>query len=202
MDLPSQIYGIDFSGALEAGKWIWISRVSLSGGNRTLDCCCRGDKLPGSGLLRSQCLPAIAQLIAKHGSEAAFGFDFPFGLPSKILGDRTWDGLVRSFATEFSNCDLFRSQCRELGKGRELKRLTDKKTRAPHATYNLRLYRQTYFGIRDIIGPLLLGRGAWFAPMEKQTTGRPCVLEICPASTLKDHHLYYSGSAESGPMRP
>jgi hypothetical protein len=82
--------------------------------------------------------------------------------------------------------------CRQKANGREVKRRTDRETQTPFSAYNFRLYRQTYFGIRDVIGTLLKEGSAWFAPMEKRSQDKPCVIEICPASTLKRHGLYRS----------
>jgi hypothetical protein len=113
-----------------------------------------------------------------------------------VLGGAGWDPFVRSFATRFTDCESFRTLCRRRADGRELKRRTDRETQTPFSAYNLRLYRQTYFGIRDVIGPLLQSGSAWFAPMEDRRAGKPCVAEICPASTLKRHGLYrpYKGT--------
>ena len=185
------IYGIDFSGAeKDAGRLIWICRLSLIGGAPLVESCVRAEELPGSGARRSLCLPALCRFIAEHNSRAIFGLDFPFSLPRPVLSEAGWHPLVTSFAATFTDCDSFRMSCQQKANGRELKRRTDRETQTPFSAYNLRLYRQTYFGIRDVIGPLLQDGSAWFAPMEKRLPEKPCVVEICPASTLKRHGLY------------
>jgi hypothetical protein len=199
MDATQLLYGIDFSGAeKDAGRLIWICRVSLIGDAPRVESCVRAEQLPGSGARRTLCLPALCRFIASHDSRAIFGLDFPFSLPRKVLGETTWEPLVRSFAATFADCESFRVWCRQRAGGRELKRRTDREAQTPFSAYNLRLYRQTYFGIRDVIGPLLQSRSAWFAPMEKPVPGKPCVVEICPASTLKRHGLYrpYKGTLQ------
>lgn len=132
----------------------------------------------------------MRRLIAQHDSRAVFGLDFPFSLPRAVIEEDGWHAFVNSFDINFADCDSFRRRCRETAAGRELKRQTDVETLTPFSPYNLRLYRQTYFGIRDVISPLLRTGSAWFAPMEKRLHGKPCVVEICPASTLKHHGLY------------
>lgn len=197
MNAIQLIYGVDFSGAEKnAGRLIWMCRVSLIGATPLVESCVRAEELPGSGVRRASCLPALCRFIAEHDSRAIFGLDFPFGLPRAVLKEADWDQFVRSFGTAFADCDSFRTLCRQTANGRELKRRTDIETQTPFSAYNLRLYRQTYFGIRDVIGPLLQADSAWFAPMDKRSPAKPCVVEICPASTLKRHGLYrpYKGA--------
>jgi hypothetical protein len=174
MHATQVIYGIDFSGAeKDAGHLIWICRLSLAGDAPLVEDCVRAELLPNSGTRRTLCLPALCRFIAEHSSRAIFGLDFPFSLPRVVLGDAGWDPFVRSFAATFPDCESFRTLCRQKANGRELKRRTDRETRTPFSAYNLRLYRQTYFGIRDVIGTLLQTGSAWFAPMEKRSPDKP-----------------------------
>ncbi|MCG7851722.1 MAG: hypothetical protein MIO92_04295, partial [Methanosarcinaceae archaeon] len=71
-------------------------------------------------------------------------------------------------------------------------------SKAPFCAYNLWLFKQTYFGIRDVLHPLVQGRLACILPMQSCEKGRPWVLEICPASTLKHEGIYipYKGKTE------
>jgi hypothetical protein len=196
MNAIQVIYGVDFSGAEKsAGRLIWICRVSV-GDTPLVESCVPAAELPGSGARRTLCLSALCRFIAEHDSQAIFGLDFPFGLPRPVLKEVGWDQFVRSFGATFADCDSFRELCKQTANGRELKRRTDIETETPFSAYNLRLYRQTYFGIRDVISPLLRSASAWFAPMEKLIPDKPCVVEICPASTLKRHGLYrpYKGA--------
>ena len=113
------------------------------------------------------------------------GLDFPFGLPSVLLNGGTWTEFVASFPSCFPTHELFRSWCRERAGGRELKRVTDKVANTPFAAYNLRLYRQTYFGIARILAPLCGSGRAVAPPMQCLRSDVPWLLEVCPASTLK-----------------
>jgi hypothetical protein len=197
MNATQSIYGIDFSGAEKnAGRLVWICRVAINGDTPLVESCIRGQELPGSGPRRTACLAALCRFVAEHDSRAIFGLDFPFGLPRAVIDEAPWDAFVRSFGVRFADCDSFRMHCQQKASGRELKRRTDVETQTPFSPYNLRLYRQTYFGISDVISPLLRAGSAWFAPMEERLPGKPCVVEICPASTLKRHGLYrpYKGA--------
>jgi hypothetical protein len=62
----------------------------------------------------------------------------------------------------------------------------------------LRLYKQTYHGINGVLRPLLIPGGAWIAPMQDAIPGRPVILEICPASTLKNLGLPSQGYKGKG----
>lgn len=76
---------------------------------------------------------------------------------------------------------------------RRPKRVTDREAQTPFSPYNLRLYRQTYYGIRDVLHPLVRDRLACVLPMQSPLPGRPWILEVCPASTLKQEGLYLYG---------
>jgi hypothetical protein len=59
-------------------------------------------------------------------------------------------------------------------------------------------YKQAYYGISEILNPLVRGNHVCVLPMEKPITGKAWILEICPASTLKSLGLYipYMGPGE------
>ncbi|MGH6933553.1 MAG: hypothetical protein ACREEE_14095 [Dongiaceae bacterium] len=93
------------------------------------------------------------------------------------------------------------SDCRHLGNGRELKRACDREARVPFAAYNLRIYRQTFHGIRDFLAPLVRDHGVRVLPMERPAPNRPWLVETCPASTLKSIDLYPSYKGVGGAQR-
>jgi hypothetical protein len=200
-----RIYGVDFSGAKDAGRRIWIARGVSQGDSLRIDACYRTDALPGSGRKRAECLVALRDFTAGQKA-SAFGFDFPFGLPRPLVeGKRGWEDFVLSFPDDYPNPDAFRGLCREAAGGRELKRITDVESKTPFSPYNLRLYRQTYFGIRDVLYPLVQDQLACVLPMQADVDrasdacpDRPWILEICPASTLKREGLYrpYKGRSD------
>ncbi len=183
--------GIDFSGAASAGKTIWLATGVEKGRFLKILDCRRAENLPGSGPDRAICLQALKVHLARQG-EALIGLDFPFGLPQTLVKAKDWESFVLDFPFLYSSPERFRQSCYELAGGKEYKRDADKACRAPFSPYNLRLYKQTYYGIRDILYPLVKSKQAFVWPMQPAVKARPGLIEICPASTLKKQNLYYS----------
>ena len=129
----------------------------------------------------------------------AFGIDFPFGLPQSLVKEEGWEDFVLSFPRNYPSTEAFRKILRSSSGGYELKRVTDKECQTPFSPYNLRLYRQTYFGICKILSPLIRDHLVCVLPMQKALPDKTWLLEVCPASTLKQAHLYfpYKGSSRS-----
>ena len=188
---PHRVCGVDFSGAQDAGKKIWIALGLIEGKVLRIEDCRQAAELPGSGGDIDRSLSALRVFIAAS-SDCAFGLDFPFGLPLRLIGQDTWEGFVRSFPGLYSSADEFREACRRATGKREIRRLTDEESRTPFSPYNLRLYKQTYFGIRDVLAPLIRSEQACVLPMQPARVGMAWVLEICPASTLKRRRLSLS----------
>jgi fructoselysine-6-P-deglycase FrlB-like protein len=188
-ELRREVYGIDFSGATDAGKRIWIARGTVECGVLRILECSRAESIEGFGRDRDQCLAALRVLIARR-PHAVFGLDFPFGLPRKLVPEKSWQQFVLSFPKQYRSPDAFRQHCLDAAGGKELRRVTDREASAPFSAYNLRLYRQTYFGIRDLLSPLVRDGLATVLPMQDAQPRGPWILEICPASTLKNRKLY------------
>jgi hypothetical protein len=180
------IYGIDFSGALDAGRKIWISLGVIRGGILEIRKCCRCLSLPDSGKRLDDCLAALVTFITNHRN-TIFGLDFPFNIPQSIAGHfgfETWIELIFSFPQKFSSPHEFRHNCKQVFGKCEAKRTTDRESRTPFSPYNLRLFKQTYFGIRCVLFPLLENASACVIPMQEIIDDKPLILEICPRSTL------------------
>ncbi len=192
------IIGIDFSGGVNAGRKIWIAEGRVESGALLIEACLRGEALPGSSRQRAECLAALRAYIRSTG-EALVGVDFPLGLPHALMNGRTWLQFIQTFADRFATPQQFRQACQHAAHGRELKRRTDIETKTPFSPYNLRLYRQTYHGLRDIIAPLVCERAVRVLPMQTGRSGLPRLIEVCPASTLKRMNWYssYKGRAIS-----
>ena len=193
------VYGVDFSGARDAGRRIWVARGSVEHEGLRILSCRRGDELPGSASERDVCLAAVGERIRDSGL-STWGLDFPFGLPARLVEEESWTSFVLAFPGRYESADALREACREAAGGRELKRLTDQEARAPFAAYNLRLFRQTYYGIRDLLFPLVRNDAARVLPMQETARYKPWLLEICPACTLKEAGLYeepYKGREEA-----
>ena len=86
MHPPQHIYGIDFSGAKDAGKKIWLAEGVVRGDSLLIEDCFRARDLQDSGNELDICLPALKDFM-KENQDAAFGLDFPFGLPEVLERD-------------------------------------------------------------------------------------------------------------------
>lgn len=199
VSFPKTILGIDFSGAGSAGRKIWISEGRLeTDGTCRIGRCIRAADLPGGGRDRDRALSALVRYIVSH-SDAVAGLDFPFSLPAQLLAGESWETFIRAFPGRYPSADRFRLQCQEATGGKELKRRTDTDTKTPFSPYNIRLYRQTYHGLRDVLHPLVAGDHARILPMQEVAPGKATILEICPASTLQRSGMYlpYKGKGVS-----
>ncbi len=188
---PNCIYGVDFSGAKYAGRKIWLAAGRVERRVLRIEECLRADALPGSAAHRDRCLRALRNFIVKQKG-CAIGLDFPFGLPAKLVKQRSWEKFVRAFANRYPTAERFKQGCLDAAGSPELRRVTDTESQTPFSPYNLRLYRQTYFGIRYLLKPLVERRLASVLPMQDALPDRPWLLEVCPASTLKQEGLYLS----------
>lgn len=201
MEKARKIFGIDFSGAQDAGKKIWITSGLSFGDGLVVEDCLRARDLPNSGSRTEACLPALVDLV-KANQNAVFGFDFPFGLARPLIKEKTWAEWLLTFSSRFKNPDDFKKKCLSCAEGQELKRYTDKEAHTPFSPYNLRLYKQTYHGISGILAPLVKDNRACVLPFHTPADGKPLIIEICPASTLKAHGLYETYKFRSKEDRP
>ncbi len=192
----SRLVGVDFSGARDAGDRIWLAVATRDGGRVALDSCRPARTLAGGGKDRDAALAALAEFLSRE-RRAVAGLDFPFGLPAGLVAEARWEDFLRAFPERYPDAESFRAACMRGGAGRELRRRTDDTARVPFSAYNLRLYRQTYFGIAKVLRPLVESDAARVAPMQAPASGKVLLAEICPASLLKGLNLCrpYKGRA-------
>lgn len=189
--------GIDFSGAAAAGKAIWIAEGRVRRDHSVeLETCRPATALPDGAAARAPALAALVAFLATQRT-AVVGCDFPVGLPTAVLEEADWPSFLAAFRKRHATADAFRAACRRASKGRELRRPTDIVAKTPFCAWNLRLYRQTFHGIADILAPLVAGGHATVGPMQAAVEGRAWILETCPASVLKPLGLYrpYKGKS-------
>ncbi|HJT14593.1 MAG TPA: hypothetical protein VJ790_18370 [Dongiaceae bacterium] len=186
----TRILGVDFSGASDAGRKIWVAegRQDATGAFALATCVAAVD-LPGGGRTPAEAVPALARHIAALG-EARVGCDFPFSLPRDLVTARSWRSFALRYAAEFADADSFRSIMRSRHNAIEHKRMTDRIAGTPFNSYNLRLYRQTWWGITGVVGPLVRAGRAIVRPQQKLHAGKPTLIEVCAACTLKSIDLY------------
>ena len=187
-----RIYGIDFSGALDAGKKIWIADGAINNGRLMIGNCESAGDFFKAGVERDKCLRALQEFIAVK-KDCVFAFDFPFGLPVaravadsvQLVQEKTWEDFILHFSKHYKNHHDFRTKCRKINNNMELKRMTDKWCGTPFSPYNLRVYKQTFYGINNILRPLVQEQKVCVLPMQAACPDKPWIIEICPASTLK-----------------
>ncbi len=187
------ILGVDFSGAALAGEKIWIARAHFSNQKLVFDDLTSAADLPGGAPERDS---ALRSLVAYIGSFEApiCGFDFPFSLQADELDRPNWRDWVVSISERFAEADAFRAAYAGA------RRATDTAAKTPFAPLNLRLYRQTYYGIAQVLAPLLRAE-ALALPFDEPDASRTWLVEICPASLLKKHKLYFSYKGKSDAQR-
>jgi hypothetical protein len=193
-----RVVGVDFSGAHDAGRRVWIAEARPDAGRRLHVTACRpAAALPGGGRARAGALAALRGFVARPGP-VVVGLDFPFSVARRLIRERRWRDWIRAFAARFPTAEAFRAAglARAGGAEARTRRRTDLAARVPWAPVNLRLYRQTYFGIRDVLGPLVAARRVAVLPFERPRASVPWLLEVCPASALKRRDLYrpYKGA--------
>lgn len=191
----AHVYGVDFSGARLAGLTTWIAHLvpadPAAGGAAwelvALDPLAR---LAGT----AERGPALAHLtrMVRASDRALWAFDFPFGLPLEVLppgsGWRAHGRLVREFEGDDYGMGL---ECvrraQALGGPMHVRRLTDARARAPFDPYHYRIIYQTFYGLRDVAGPLADERDTALLPFQygRAPRARRVLVETCPASTLK-----------------
>lgn len=185
------VYGVDFSGGAQAGRKIWLAELRAAKNKLVVESLTPAYRLPGGGKKREAALAGLREFIADE-TTAVFGLDTSLGLPQAVMLHDSWDEMVAHFADDYPSDDAFRERCREQTGGRELKRETDITARTPLAAYNIRMYRQTYYGIRDVVAPLVQSGAISVLPFHPPDPPRNWVIEVCPASTLKRLSLYDS----------
>ncbi|NNG02973.1 MAG: hypothetical protein HKM95_02600 [Inquilinus sp.] len=180
----SEFIGVDFSGAVDAGRRLWVAIGHPEGDRLALRQLMRGSDLPDSGTARERALAALAAFLAGR-ERALIGCDFPFSLPRELIAAPDWLSFATGFAAAYPDPEVFRQGCRARSADGERRRRTDRETGTPFAAYNLRLYRQTYWGISRVLAPLAAESAVGIAPMHRHGTATTVVVESCPASTLK-----------------
>jgi len=201
------IYGVDFSGARQAGKTIWIARTEPRGPRlrlrelRSLESICGASD-------RDVALEHLVDVIASS-TDAIWGMDFPFGLPIEVCdAGCTWRDQLRVVQRWPDGASSYGIHCLErakkLGGKWHIRRSTDTLASTPFDCYHYRIIYQTFHGMRDVLEPLSRRRGIAILPFQykRLANARCVVLESCPGSTLKrlniPHQRYKQ--AAGGPL--
>jgi hypothetical protein len=218
-----RVYGVDFSGAREAGRSVWVaSGVVVRGEDadaprlRVTDCAPAtaafaaaydGEPTPE----RDATLAALRRFLAGREPGSVAALDVSFGLPAALathLGAETWrEGLARVAA--FDSAESFAAACREWatsdaagsdGDGGVYRtRRTDERTGAL-SPYHFLVKHQTYHAARAVLGPLSRAGRVHVLPMDADAVdgSRPLLVEAYPAATLDALGLHRESYKASG----
>jgi hypothetical protein len=135
----------------------------------------------------------------------------PFGLPVELFPPgSTWAdqfAFLAGWAEEAYACGLECVRRATALVGRmHIRRTTDAEAKAPFDAFHYRMIYQTFYGMRDVIGPLRHTRGTCVLPFQyhRLPTARRVLVECCPSSVLKRlglPHQNYKQPA-GGPLTP
>ncbi len=203
---PRRVFGVDFSAARDAGRHIWICRAHPGSNGVRVESIDPLSELPGGAVDRETALPALVQKVTES-PRSAWGFDFSFGLPREILRALA-PGVLRysdqlAVVAGFGQADALRAQCIGVSPDAELRRRTDDEASTPFSPYNLRIYKQTFHGLTEVVRPLRsrpevavlpfdalpqagaeTGERLPFNRAASGTVPHIYLLEVCPASVL------------------
>ncbi len=215
LPLIRSVYGVDFSGARLAGRCTWVARLEPPGARR------RRWRLTELACLEQACgtaerCAALAHLTqwVRDSCNALWALDFPFGLPVEIMkpGAR-WPDQLEWLRKHGEDAYGLGVEClrraRDLGGPNHIRRLTDTEAKAPFDCYHYRIIYQTFYGMRDVLGPLSRERRTAVLPFQygRLRAAERVLVEACPSSTLKrlglPHHTYKqpAGGPLTGPRR-
>lgn len=183
-----EVVGIDWSGARNAGRRAWVCRAEGVGGDlRVTDLHRVADK---GGRAVEDLLAYVEAAVVEPPGARWVGLDFPFSVTREVaehLGHRAWRALVSSWETRFPEAAAFARDCTAASVAasgmKEGKRRIDTVVGAPMSPWNLRLFRQTYHGVR-LLGRLAGRPRVAVLPWDLPDDGEVRVVEICPAATL------------------
>lgn len=207
------VYGVDFSGAKQAGRNIWIARAEpRARGRLALVALDRLEALCGTAE-RATCLAELVRIV--NSSDAAlWGFDCPFGLPIELFPpEATWFdqfAFIGEYGEEAYACGMeCIARTKKLGAGPlrtalHCRRLTDLDSKAPFDAFHYRMVYQTFYGLRDVVQPLANTPGTAVLPFQyrKLPRAKRVAVECCPSSVLKKHRLPHQNykQPKGGPL--
>jgi hypothetical protein len=209
----ASVYGVDFSGARQAGRNIWIARTEpRARGRLTLVALDRLETLCGTAE-RTVCLAELVRLV--NASESAlWGFDCPFGMPLELFPPPAkWTdqfAFLAEYGADAYACGVEciartkRMPAGPLRTALHCRRQTDLDVKAPFDAFHYRMIYQTFFGIRDLVQPLALTPGTAVLPFQyrKLARAKRVAVECCPTSVLKKHGLPHQNykQPKGGPL--
>ncbi len=186
-----RVIGVDFSGAKDAHKRIWLCEGRREGDAWRFDPPQRLDAVaPGA---KGRAHAALVEVIAA-APNALIALDAPFGLPEAVLDEgEPWTDWLAAFPQRHPDPGAFRDAMNARTGSKELKRVCDRLAKTPWCAWNLRMHRQSWAMLAQVLAPLQARGAASFPPMTPIRDGVAVAVEICPAASLKRRDLYLRG---------
>ena len=188
-------HGVDFSGAASGGSGI---RIATRRPGEPVQEVQRVDR---TGLRRE----ILAGLEGDSDQKHLWLVDAPFGIPIATLKacgvEPDWRSSVEWLGS-FPSPREWRRAVRRTSR-KEPRRWADRASATPLASMNLRVFKQTWTVMVEVLAPLVEA-GVRVEPMAGPMDSKVVVVEACPASVLKrggDAARGYKGPADSNRVR-
>lgn len=184
------VHGVDFSGADSGGA----SKIRIAEREIAPRSAVRVRGRVDRAGLRRAILDSVRES-RSDGRRHLWRIDAPFGLPLACFADGRPEGLsageldwraIATWVASFPTARAWRSAMRESSR-REPRRACDRVLQTPMAPMNLRVFKQTFTVIREILVPLA-DEGVAIMPVAMPGGGvepAVAVCESCPASVLR-----------------
>ena len=192
-----QVFGVDFSGAKDAGARAWLARLDVRTKRPRLTSLQSLGAHAGSDARDA----ALGWLVSAIGAskDALWGIDAPLGLPVELFdASDDWRAQL-AYVRTFDRADamgraLVARSLERFGR-HHVRRATDVATKTPFDCYHYRIVHQTFAAMHDVLPALLAGRGTAVLPFDyaKLAKAERVVVEACPSSTLKRLGLPHQG---------
>jgi hypothetical protein len=167
------LHGVDFSGA-------------DSGGGHKIRVATRGPVTSVERMDRRGLLERI-RASARDGADHFWRIDAPVGLPLATLKSHGVEGdwlACAQWMAGFAGARPWRAALRSVERS-EPRRVTDQDARTPMAPMNLRVFKQTWTLVCEVLLPLANDGAVSLEPMHPVRGARVSVGEGCPASVLQ-----------------
>jgi Protein of unknown function (DUF429) len=203
------IYGVDFSGAAQAGRTTWIAQLVPCENNSRLAVVDlhRLARRCGSSE-RDAALAALREHI-QSSHRALWAMDFPFGLPVELFPASTaWPEQLTQLTAWRRGAYAYGLECvrraKRLRGAMHVRRVTDFEARTPFDCYHYRIVYQMFHGMRDVLAPLAGTPGTAILPFQYQALprARRVLVESCPSSSLKRWRLPHQNYKQPGGRPP
>jgi hypothetical protein len=192
---PSVVYGVVYGGA-EADARTWVARGVVTDGSLSIDRCAPVGEWFEEGGTPAE-TPTLTTFLADLPATAAVGLDFPFGLPEGVVVEDAWVTFLQQFPSWCDSPEDLRRRCER--RLRLVDGSTDARLRATDtplsamSPFDEPIAASTFYGLRDVLRPLVLSDVVRVPPMTTPHADRPLVIEVYPTGTLVDLDLFAAG---------